>query len=179
MSTPILQSEFSPNAVRSNSFTVTIDQHLIDEDTGNAHVFPMPVLSKAVKIFNFDTEIDYETDEDEEEDAISGFDVDDDDNSTPSMMMTEFGRLVLHYEVTRESLMEIKKLVPVPDDCQFVVRINFTDNQGNDVFYHEFRGVFDILVPEDANGSLVNPGMPLLNTLVLECEDSAIFSTNY
>lgn len=143
-----IPKELKATPVDAASFVVTITQEMRTKGSESSHSFALPNLSAAITTFQFrqlpaDYDVNFYSDDYDDEDYDD--DEDEDEVRKPGDVEEEDEfRLTLDYNVTYNVLSEMDSAFPVPDDSEMVVRITYQSADGTDLFYHEFRGIFEI-----------------------------------
>jgi hypothetical protein len=175
----MLTKELKATTLLKSAFTVKVTHEMKISEEGAPHVTELPHLSKAITSFNFYQSGESPVDVADEEADISalefGADQDEDDgdgyDDAEYDMVPDFA-LALTHEVTYDVLAELQNAMPIPDDSEIVVRIQYhtSSHEGSalrtPVFYHEFRGVLALSTNVAAS---VNDTGRLETEVVLDC----------
>jgi hypothetical protein len=158
MNQPI-SKEMRASPVGATNFEIIITQEMSAKEGADPHhSFALPHLSAAVTAFSLrhvylDRDYDYFGDDDDDQDSGDNtVDIDED---------AEESQLKLTYLVTYNVLLEMDNALPLPDDSEMVVRVEYKSDEGTPLFYHEFRGIFqmstDVSGDRTTEGSLSMP----------------------
>ena len=170
----MLTPEDKSASISEGNFKVTISQELGEGENSKPAI--LKFLTEAVTSFSLEqnevyNEEGYYLEEDEEEDD------DDDEEFLDSGVYAESSdpgfTLKLSYSLNFNVIRELRECIPLPDDTDLVVRIEYFTDAGEPIFNHEFRG-FPV-IPTNLQGKKTSTD-PLVGVLDLSCETFSLFN---
>lgn len=168
----------------SSKFTVRVYQDLGEESSTTK--LELPKLTEAIFAYDIDdgsntfnddffpdNRVMFDDDEDDEDDEDTEWppsDMDDDEDDYESEELVY--QVTVSYAVTADVLKEIRGAFPLPSDADLVFEITHSDDAGNPVYKHIFRGW-----PHHDCSHSASRREPaeMVHRISLQCEDVKMF----